>query len=82
MEKEIKGFEGYTVDTEGNVYSLNFKNTKEKRKLKPLKSATTPYEYVHIKKHSLIIIFSSALLSGFCISYTLIFLSLQYIWFQ
>lgn len=55
MEKEIKGFEGYTVDTEGNVYSLNFKNTKEKRKLKPLKSATTPYEYVQIKKHSLFI---------------------------
>lgn len=55
MEKEIKGFEGYTVDTEGNVYSLNFKNTNEKRKLKPLKSTTTPYEFIQIKRHSLFI---------------------------
>lgn len=52
MEKEIKGFEGYTVDTEGNVYSLNFKNTKEKRKLKPLPNGTG-YLYVVLYKNKI-----------------------------
>lgn len=37
MEIPITGFENYTIDIDGNVYSLPKKTRKGKRKLKPVK---------------------------------------------
>ena len=45
----IKGFENYTTDKEGNVYSLNYRNTKGlKKKLINYVNKSNGYEYVNL----------------------------------
>jgi hypothetical protein len=49
--KSIEGYEGlYEVDTEGNIYSLNFSNTGKIKKLKPRLAPRSSYYSVNLYK--------------------------------
>lgn len=45
MEVQINGFPNYTITNSGDIFNLNYNNTKTKRKLKPLNNGSG-YMYV------------------------------------